>query len=115
MSKEAALQKSCVAWFRHTYPEAIIYHIPNGGFRNVREASNLKHMGVLAGIPDLFIAVCTPDYGGLYIEMKDPDKKGTLSSSQRYQIDRLTESGYRVEICDSPLLFKTIIESYLGY
>lgn len=30
-----------------------LYHVPNGGSRNAREAANLKAQGVRPGVPDL--------------------------------------------------------------
>jgi len=38
------------------FPElSLIFHIPNGGKRNAREAARFKRMGVKAGVPDLFL------------------------------------------------------------
>ena len=50
---EDTLQIQCVEWFREAFPGVLIYHVPNGGKRNPREAAKLKSMGVVPGIPDL--------------------------------------------------------------
>ncbi len=55
--QEDRLQIACVRWFRIQYPEHLIHHSPNGGKRNAIEAKKFKDMGVVAGFPDLFIAV----------------------------------------------------------
>ena len=46
--QESTLQTACVRWFRYQYPHLVIYAVPNGGSRNVREAQRLKAEGVLA-------------------------------------------------------------------
>src|SRR5208337_192480 len=61
----------------------LLAHIPNGGYRNVREAARLKKMGVLPGVSDYFLPVpmavngAMPkrsfhrsEYHGLWIELK---------------------------------------------
>ena len=66
--QESTLQASCVRWFRYQYPHLVIYAVPNGGSRNVREAQRLKAEGVLAGVADLVVML--PQGKSLYIEMK---------------------------------------------
>lgn len=51
----------------------VIFHIPNGGARDAREAANLKVQGVLAGVPDLGIVL--PCGEMTWIEMKAKDGK----------------------------------------
>ena len=47
-----------VAYARNTYPQLdLLYHVPNGGKRNQKEAFNLKRQGVRAGVPDLCLPV----------------------------------------------------------
>lgn len=52
---EADTHKAILAYLRAVLPDAIVFHPANGGTRHVREAVNLKRMGVLAGVPDLCI------------------------------------------------------------
>lgn len=69
--------------------DAIVWHTPNGGTRNIVEARKFKAMGVRAGIPDLMI------YRGkqLYaLELKS-DKGGKVSREQVACMKRLTEEG----------------------
>lgn len=56
----------------------VVFHVPNGGGRDAREAANLKVQGVLAGIPDLGI-VC-PLGEIVWVEMKARD--GRISNLQ---------------------------------
>ena len=64
-SSEAMEQVSLIDWceFKHIP----IFHIPNGGSRNVKAAKNLKRQGVKAGVPDLFVPVARRGCHGLFI------------------------------------------------
>lgn len=80
------------------YPDLeMLFHIPNGGKRNVREAARFKQMGVKAGVPDLFLAAPRGTFHGLFIEMKSP--KGTVSENQKKWLKRLTKQGYDTAVC----------------
>lgn len=53
---EEVLHRSAVEYLRATLPKPwICWHTPNGGGRSKAEAGILKAMGVLAGVPDLFV------------------------------------------------------------
>jgi hypothetical protein len=70
-------QAHVVMWFRQTYPDTLIFAIPNGGMRSKSQALKLKVEGVVPGFPDLFIpawSVC--------VEMKKA-KGGVLSKEQQ--------------------------------
>ena len=71
-----------------------LFHIPNGGSRNIIEASKLKKMGVKAGVPDLQLIVPNGLIHGLWIELKS--KAGKL---QRLMMQRLEEQGYMCKVC----------------
>lgn len=116
-NEESKLQKACVQWFRTQYPQHILFAIPNGGKRGVIEASIMKAEGVLAGVPDLFLAV-PQQYEdgvlkapGLFIEMKTPD--GAMSDNQKVIMPKLKNAGYPVVICRSFEAFKTAVDDYL--
>lgn len=83
--EEAREQARLVAGLRYCWSKIedlsqrpVVFHIPNGGSRDAREASNLKIQGVLAGVPDLEV-VC-PGGRTFRIEMKA--KTGTVSTAQ---------------------------------
>ncbi len=87
-----------VAFMRCKYPALdLLYHIPNGGSRNVKEAANLKRQGVRAGVPDLCLPVPNGKYHGLYIELKYGKNKPT--DKQKIWITKLREQGYAAEVC----------------
>lgn len=56
------------------------WHTPNGGSRNIIEAKRLKDAGVLAGVPDITIAVPSRHFHGFYMELKS--SKGKLTPAQ---------------------------------
>lgn len=109
--QEHNIQVSCVTWFRYQYPQYLIWAIPNGGQRNAVVAAKLKAEGVLAGVPDLFIAVSRGSYSGLFVEMKAGKNKPT--DEQTDVMQRLCEAGYKCEVCYSLDEFKEIINLYL--
>lgn len=74
-----------------------LFHIPNGGSRNIIEATKLKKMGVKAGVPDLQLIVPNGEVHGLWIELKA--QKGKLQPSQQIMIQRLEAQGYICKVC----------------
>ena len=87
-----------VEWAVKQYPELkLLYHIPNGGSRNPKEAANLKRQGVKPGVPDLHLPVARSGYHGLYIEMKYGDNKPT--DKQKQWLKDLKEQGYKTAVC----------------
>ena len=80
-------QVEIVNWFRHTYPDVLIYAVPNGGNRSASEANAMVLEGVVSGIPDLHV----PEWD-LFIEMKRT-KGGIVSNEQHTIINYLTLCG----------------------
>lgn len=74
-----------------------LFHIPNGGSRNIIEATKLKKMGVKPGVPDLQLIVPNGEVHGLWIELKA--QKGMLQPSQQIMIQRLEAQGYMCKVC----------------
>ena len=86
-------QSLFVQWFRRSYPNVLIFAIPNGGARSKATAGRLRVEGVVAGIPDLFC----PEWR-LWIEMKRI-KGGVVSNEQQGMIEYLQSVGYRAIVC----------------
>lgn len=91
----------------------MLFHIPNGGSRDKREAVHLKQLGVKAGVPDLFLAVPWDGEHGLFIEMKRASKTARVSPEQREWIQALKEQGYRAVVCYGFEQARTAIVDYL--
>lgn len=112
---EAAEQEKLFRWAAFMvgkHPELeLLYHIPNGGSRDVREAANLKRQGVKSGVPDLCLPVPRGKFHGLYIEMKYGKNKPT--EKQRAWLTALKNQGYAVAVCYSWEQAQTVICKYL--
>jgi len=70
-----------------------VAHIPNGGYWSYRAASDMKRLGQLKGMPDLFLFDRAPATGQtVWVEMKRR-KGGSLSASQKAVHDKLRARG----------------------
>ena len=90
ISTESQEQIGFVTWWRYKFPDVVIFHIANGGFRNVVTGQRLRKEGVLKGVPDLMIPAWH-----LFIEMKRKEG-GVISTEQKKMIDYLIRVGYTV-------------------
>lgn len=113
---EAVEQQMLFQWANYMtarYPELrLLYHVPNGGKRNSKEAANLKRQGVKAGVPDIVFPIARDGYFGLYIELKIGKNKTSLK--QKEWIKDLKEQNYYVEVCYGWLEARAVIEDYLN-
>lgn len=103
---ESKLQIACVKWFRYCYPNYIIFSIPNGGSRNIREAKILKAEGVLAGVPDLQIISKGRTF---FIEMKT--EKGRQNTNQKAFQEKVNKLGFDYFLCRSFQEFQNIVNN----
>jgi hypothetical protein len=87
------------------------WHVPNqrktGYIRGILHA-----LGVRSGVPDLQVAVVTPTYPGLFIELKAPG--GTLSESQAAMLKRLAAQGYCCCTCWNIDHALAVVDAYLA-
>lgn len=111
--KEHQLQKECVRWFRLQYPKYHwnLFSIPNGSKRNKITAIKLKAEGVLSGVSDLFLALPSKYYHGLFIEMKIKPNKPT--PNQITFGDNITLSGYKWECVYTFDDFKILVDNWI--
>lgn len=109
---EHKLQCACVRWLRLQYPNILCFAIPNGGARSALTGAMLKAEGVVAGVPDLMIAVPNGKHAGLFVEMKV--KPNRPSREQKEIISKLEDAGYKVEICYTFDEFVKIVNEYLA-
>lgn len=113
-SREAILQSECVRWFRYQYPKMsmLLFHVPNGGSRNVIEASNLKAQGVVPGVADLILLVPADGFSSLCIEMKAA--KNMQTNLQREFQQAAESAGNKYVVCRSFDQFREEIKTYLN-
>lgn len=84
-------QVRLVNWFRDNFKEPyyIIFAVPNGGKRGIKEAGRLKDEGVKSGVSDLIIIT----HGKvIFLEMKKLN--GKLSDKQKEFHDNLDYLGF---------------------
>lgn len=112
-NEEHKLQVACVKWFRYQYPNYAgrLFAIPNGGARSAVTGAMMKAEGVMAGVPDLFLAMPTCLKCGLFIEMKVGRNKP--SPAQRQVMADLEEQGYDVAVCYTFDQFVDVVNVYL--
>lgn len=123
MDSEDRIQAQCYQWFWNTYPRyrRLLFHIPNGGKRTKVEAARFKTIGVVAGVPDLFLALASNESHGLFIEMKrtggipKPGNKLTAHDLRQSEVmANFTDHGYQCVYCDSLEMFQKLITIYLN-
>lgn len=112
MGNEDKLQIQIVSYVQYQYPDAIFTHCPNGGKRNVIEATKLKRMGVSAGVPDLLFFQPIGIYTGLAIELKFGINKPT--DNQKRWINNLIACGWLVEVCYDFETAIAVIDKYFN-
>ena len=88
---EARIQAKFVTYLQKN--NILFYHVPNGGYREKKEAYSLKLQGVQPGVPDIVIPIARKPYHGLYIELKRKSG-GVTSSAQRWWLNELNLQGY---------------------
>lgn len=97
------------------YPElALMYHIPNGGKRNITTAKRLKAEGVKAGVPDIHLPVARHGFHGLYIELKKM-KGNSTTENQDHWLEALNAQGYYAVVCKGWVEASKTILDYLGH
>lgn len=106
--EESEIQKSCVRWFRATYPRYLCFSVPNGGRRNALEGAILKGEGALAGVSDLIIVAYN---AVLFIEIKK--EKGKQSESQKRFQRQVEALGHVYKVCRSQQEFQLTVEHWL--
>lgn len=112
--EEHEYQAQVVSWFNLQYPmfQGLLYCIPNGQNVGPVAGKRLRRMGLVAGVPDLFLSIARQDKHGLYIEMKSA--KGRLMPHQAELHARLREQGYEVMVCKSFDAAQETISNYLN-
>lgn len=99
---------------RERFPELkLMYHIPNEGKRNAKNAAILKKMGLKRGVPDVHLPVARGPYHSLYIEMKrvsDAD----LTEAQGWWMTQLRKEKNCAVVCYGWKSAAATIEWYLN-
>lgn len=103
ISNENNLQQQIFVWYHNNYclkshnPRGLIFSIPNGGTRNIREAMTFKATGLLKGASDLIVIF--PNGKLCFIELKMP--KGVQSDEQKDFESRVKLLGFEYHLIRS--------------
>lgn len=123
--QESNLQKGCVTAFRLQYPQYLLFAVPNGGYRNEREAKTLKAEGVTSGVADLQLTVAKQGYHGLFLETKIKTLVGVKKNGEpRYNLTYQTieqkafqktveQQGYKYVVYRTVDEFWDVVNAYL--
>lgn len=114
-ASEESLHKKCMEFtkkslLKRNYPQ-IAHHCPSGGNRSQREGANFKLLGVIPGVPDIFVPIRKGDYSGLYVELKDA--KGKPSQFQIDYMKAVTEQGFLCLLINCLEVYKENLTQYL--
>lgn len=117
--KEKDIQKALIEWSQYVpcrthggYIFDYLFATPNGGYRKLLEAVELKRQGVKAGVPDLFLALPSKGHHGLFLELKR-DNKCKVTEAQNCFIERMKLVGYEAFVAYSLDEAISIIQNYL--
>jgi hypothetical protein len=94
---EDQIQRAVVQHLRlRGWPDAIFFHYPAGGYRRPVEAKILQSLGIVAGLPDVWVI----RRGQVHcIELKS--EKGRLTDTQAKMLNRLDRAGVAVAVAYS--------------
>ena len=111
---ESVLHATCVAYFRATYPNMVLWNSLSGiNLSNSKgkhqEVAKLKREGWVKGIPDIYIAL--PNGKSLHVEFKTESKASKQSLEQIEMEKQLVSLGHRYEIIRSFRGFVHLMES----
>lgn len=97
------------------YPSlAMLFAVPNGGYRPMVTAAQLKAEGVRSGVPDIFLMCRRGHYGALAIELKRRDHSNHATPAQQEWIERLRAHDYMAVVCYGAQEAIDVIIAYLG-
>lgn len=107
---EYALCVQSYAWFSLQYAKRQMWHVPNGGKRNLLEAVKFKRMGGKKGVPDYFFPEPVSPYHGMFVEFKTGKVKE--SKDQLDVMKALERKGYFVAVVRSFEQFQKVVRRY---
>jgi hypothetical protein len=112
---ELQLQKQCVRHFEEYYPEHshLLIALPNG-FKSqfdYKTNKNIKELGFKKDTPDLFLAIKSNLYSGLFIELVPCGER--LTKKKYEYLEKLRMNNYKVAIVKDVEGFTISIKNYL--
>ena len=107
---EDGLQQKCFVWFWNTYPHlrGLLFHVPNGGKRDKREAWKFNQIGLTKGVADLILIYNTKVF---CIELKNAT--GSQRKEQKAWQKQVEGQGVNYFIIRCLVDFKTLINTII--
>ncbi len=90
----------------------MLFAVPNGGYRNAREAARMKAEGVVPGVADVILLIARGKYNALCIEFKT--KKGRQTKLQKIWQQHAEIHGCKYIIVRSTEEFIAQVKEYLS-
>jgi len=108
-NSESLIQFQIFQWHWNNYPDqrGLLFAVPNGGFRNPREAAQLKATGTVKGVADLIYFA--PDGKTYAFEIKTATGRQTLE--QQIWEQKIKNAGVKYFICRNLTEFQNIFLS----
>lgn len=92
------------------------FHVPNGGHRNKKTASDLKRQGVKVGVSDLPVRQARGGWFDLYLEFKaTPPKDAPLADSQFEWLEDSEYEGYCAVLALGLEEAKAVLREYASW
>jgi hypothetical protein len=114
---ESEEQQILFAWAKdntYRFPDLEwMFHVPNGGKRDGREAKRFEAEGVKSGVPDIILPVARNGYHSLAIELKR-QKHGRTEPEQKAWNEYLNGQRWKALVCYGAYDAKCVLEQYLG-
>ena len=76
----------------------LLFAVPNGGYRPMTTAAQLKAEGVRSGVPDCCLPVARGRWHGLWLELKRSNRTNHPTPAQVEWIERLRAYGHMVVV-----------------
>lgn len=112
MNSEDKLQAQCFQWAWNNYPgtRRLLFAVPNGGHRDIREAMKFKATGVVAGVHDLIFY-----YDNVLYTFELKKREGLkMSAKQKLFADQVRKQGGKSYLITDFENFKKIFENIVN-
>ena len=111
LGKEDVMQNSVMEYIKLQYPNVFAIHVANEGKRSPFEQFKFKHLGGVAGVPDVLIFQNNAKFSGLAIELKAGSNKPT--ENQKKCLERLKNGNWKAVWVKSFDAAKIVIDEFL--
>ena len=111
---ESRLQQACVKWFRYQYPHlsTLLFHPKNEGHGDRVSGAIAKAEGVVAGVPDLILAVPNARHNILCLELKT--ERGRQSPTQKAWQQAAEAAGAKYAVVRTIFKFIDTVNEYVS-